>query len=113
MFNGGLRLAIGSVWWAGLVSYLGGTAFMVAALLVTRTAVPAAASFKQVTAIQWTGGVLGGVYIILSLLALPRLGVALVLALVVVGQMTASLTFDQFGLFGVPQHSVSLVRVLD
>ena len=112
VFNGGLRQAIGSVWWAGLVSYLGGTAFMVAALLVTRAAVPAAASLRQVTPIQWTGGVLGGVYIILSLFALPRLGVALVLALVVVGQMVASLTFDQFGLFGVPQHSVSLVRVL-
>ena len=112
VFNGGLRQAIGSVWWAGLVSYLGGTAFMVAALLVTRAAVPTAASLRQVTPIQWTGGVLGGVYIILSLFALPRLGVALVLALVVVGQMAASLTFDQFGLFGVPQHSVSLVRVL-
>ncbi|MCX8255318.1 hypothetical protein RHAL1_00291 [Beijerinckiaceae bacterium RH AL1] len=112
VFNGGLRHAIGSIWWAGLVSYLGGTAFMVATLLVTRAAVPAAASLRQVTAIQWTGGVLGGVYIILSLFALPRLGVALVLALVVVGQMAASLTFDQFGLFGVPRHSVSLVRVL-
>ena len=112
VFNGGLRLAIGSVWWAGMVSYLGGTAFMVAALLITQTAIPAAASLKQVTAIQWTGGVLGGVYIVLSLFALPRLGVALVLALVVVGQMGASLTFDHFGLFGVPQHSLSLLRVV-
>ena len=102
VFNGGLRNAIGSVWWSGLVSYLGGTLFMVAALLVTRTGLPAAASLKQVTALQWTGGFLGGVYIILSLFALPRLGVALVLGLVVVGQMIASLAFDQFGLFGVP-----------
>ena len=112
VFNGGLRQAIGSVWWAGLVSYLGGTAFMVAALLVTRDAIPAAASLRQVTPIHWTGGVLGGVYIILSLFALPRLGVALVLALVVVGQMIASLGFDQFRLFGVPQHPVSFVRIL-
>ena len=112
VFNGGLRNAIGSVWWAGLVSYLGGTAFMMAALLVTRTTIPAAASLRQVTALQWTGGFLGGVYIILSLVALPRLGVALVLALVVVGQMVASLAFDQFGLFGIPQHPVSLIRVV-
>ena len=112
VFNGGLRHAIGSVWWAGLVRYLGGTAFMVAALLVTRAAVPAATSLRQVTPIQWTGGVLGGVYIILSLFALPRLGAALVLACVVVGQMIASLGFDQFGLFGVPQHPVSFVRIL-
>ena len=112
VFNGGLRNALGSVWWAGLVSYLGGTAFMLAALLATRASFPTGASFKQVMAVQWTGGVLGGIYVILSLFALPRLGVALVLALVVVGQMAASLTFDQFGLVGVPQHGVSLARIL-
>ena len=111
VFNGGLRHAIGSAWWAGLVSYLGGTLFMVLALLVTRTGLPAAASLRQVSALQWTGGVLGGVYIILSLFALPRLGVAFVLALAVVGQMTASLAVDQFGLFDVPQHPVSLTRI--
>ena len=112
VFNAGLRHAVGSVWWAGLVSYLGGTTFMIVALLVTRTAIPSVASLKQVTAVQWTGGFLGGAYIILSLLALPRLGVALVLALVVVGQMAASLVFDQFGLLGVPQHPASLIRIL-
>lgn len=112
IFNGGLRNALGSVWWAGLVSYLGGTAFMAAALLLTRTPLPSLAAVKDVTAIQWTGGVLGGVYIVLSLFALPRLGVALVLGLVVVGQMIASLTFDQFGLFGVPQHGISLLRIV-
>lgn len=112
IFNSGLRTAVGSVWWAGLVSYLGGTAFMLAALLITRSSFPTSAALRAVTPVQWTGGVLGGVYIILSLLALPRLGVALVLGLVVVGQMTASLAFDQFGLFGVPQHGISLLRVL-
>ena len=110
--NGGLRQALGSVWWAGLVSYLGGTVFMLVALLMTRMSMPSAANLRQVTAIQWTGGILGGVYVVLSLLALPRLGVAFVLALVVVGQMVASLGFDHFGLFGVPHHSVSAIRLL-
>lgn len=111
IFNGGLRNAVGSIWWAGLVSYLGGTAFMLAALLITRASFPSASAVKTITPLQWTGGVLGGVYIILSLIALPRLGVALVLALVIVGQMIASLLFDHFSFFGVPQHQISLLRV--
>ena len=83
------------------------------ALLVTRAAVPAATSLRQVTPIQWTGGVLGGVYIILSLFALAAPGR---------GPRACARgrrpddrprsAFDQFGLFGVPQHSVSLVRIL-
>ena len=60
---------------------------------------------------SWTGGLLGGLYIALSLFLLPRLGVALLLALIVVGQMVASLAFDQLGIFGVPPHPASLTRV--
>jgi transporter family-2 protein len=43
----------------------------------------------------------------------PRLGAAttLVLALIVVGQMLGALTFDHFGLLGLPQHGVSPVRL--
>jgi len=41
----------------------------------------------------------------------PRLGAATTLALVVVGQMVGSLLLDQFGLFGTPQHPVSVIRI--
>jgi transporter family-2 protein len=41
----------------------------------------------------------------------PRLGAARVLALIVVGQMLGSLTFDHFGLLGVPQHPASSARL--
>jgi bacterial/archaeal transporter family-2 protein len=37
----------------------------------------------------------------------PHLGAATVLALIVVGQMLGSLTFDHFGLLGVPHYPVS------
>ena len=60
---------------------------------------------------SWTGGIFGAIYIAISILMLPRLGAATVVALIVVGQMIGSLTFDHFGLLGVPQHSVSSVRV--
>ena len=110
--NAGFRSAVGSAWWAGLASYVGGTLFMVAALVVTRERVPSLMTLKQVPAASWFGGALGGIYVALSLYLLPRLGLALVLALIVVGQMATSLVVDHLGLFGVQQHAVSLMRLL-
>lgn len=107
----GFREAVGSVWWAGLISYIGGTFFMVGALVLARERVPPLAAFKSVPALSWAGGLLGGLYIAISLVLLPRFGVTIVLALIVVGQMTASLIFDRFSLFGIAQHAISPARL--
>ena len=109
--NYGLRVGLGSVWWAGFFSYLGGTLFMATALVLTRSEWPGSGAFNRVEPVSWIGGALGGIYVAISIFALPRLGVAFLLALVIVGQMMASLAFDQFSLFGTPQHPVSLLRV--
>jgi transporter family-2 protein len=61
--------------------------------------------------ISWTGGLFGATYIALSILLLPKLGAATVIALMVAGQLAGSLVFDHFGLLGIPVHPVSAVRV--
>lgn len=62
--------------------------------------------------ISWTGGgVFGAVFIGIAILMVPRLGAATALALIVVGQMVGSLVFDHFGLLGIQQQSISLMRV--
>jgi transporter family-2 protein len=42
---------------------------------------------------------------------LPRFGAATVVALIVVGQMLASLAFDHFALLGAPHYPVTPARV--
>jgi transporter family-2 protein len=59
----------------------------------------------------WTGGFFGAVYIVVAIALLPRLGAATVVALIVAGQMLASLAFDHFGLLGLTPHPVSLPRL--
>jgi transporter family-2 protein len=61
---------------------------------------------------SWTGGIFGAIYIAISILMLPKLGAATVLALLVAGQMIGSIVFDHYGLLGVPVHSVNLSRIL-
>jgi bacterial/archaeal transporter family-2 protein len=52
------------------------------------------------------------VFIGTVILAIPRLGVAMVLALVVTGQMMAGVGIGHFGLFGVTQHPAGALRLV-
>ncbi|MHC2334983.1 DMT family transporter [Bradyrhizobium sp. USDA 4454] len=111
VLNGNLRSALNSPAWAGLVSYLGGLVTMAVVLVATREPVP---SWKLVSAVPWwawSGGILGGIFILLMILLLPSLGAATLLALVVAGQMIAGIAMDHFGMFGLAQHPVSISRL--
>jgi transporter family-2 protein len=109
--NANLRLEIGSAWWAGFVSYLGGTIVMLVAALALREPFPNLAVAARAHGLSWTGGLFGAIYIAISILLLPRLGAATVIALIVAGQMIGSLAFDHFGLFGLPVHHITAPRV--
>ena len=98
--NANLRTEIGSPWWAGFISYLGGTLAMLAMVIVSREPWLSGSIAARSSWISWTGGIFGAIYIAVSILMLPRLGAATVVALIVVGQMVGSLTFDHFGSSG-------------
>jgi transporter family-2 protein len=109
--NSNLRIELGSPWWAGFVSYLGGTLAMLVMALVLREPVPNLAVAARSQVISWTGGLFGAIYIAISILLLPRLGAATVIALIVAGQMMGSLAFDHSGFFGLPVHHVTVPRI--
>jgi bacterial/archaeal transporter family-2 protein len=110
--NSNLRVELGSAWWAGFVSYLGGTIVMFAAALVLREPAMWSSALAQGRWLSWAGGIFGAIYIAVSIFLLPRFGAATVIGLIVAGQMLGSLAFDQFGLFGLETHPVSPVRTL-
>jgi transporter family-2 protein len=110
--NSNLRMEIASPWWAGFVSYLGGTLVMLAVALAVHESLPTAGMLGRSHAMSWTGGIFGAIYIGISILLVPRLGAATVIALLVAGQMIGSLVFDHFGLFGLPVHHVTAPRAI-
>jgi transporter family-2 protein len=109
--NANLRSELASWSWAALVSYLGGTVMMLIILLIQREPRPAASPLASIPWTSWTGGFFGGVYIILSIILLPRLGAAAVVAFVLSGQMLTALVFDHYGLMGLTLHSVTPLRL--
>jgi bacterial/archaeal transporter family-2 protein len=110
--NADLRTELGSAWWAGFVSYLGGTIVMLAVALLLREPATWSSAVNQGRWLSWTGGVFGAIYIAVSIFLLPRFGAATVISLIVAGQMLGSLAFDQFGLFGLQVHAISPLRAL-
>jgi transporter family-2 protein len=110
--NADLRTSIGSAAWVGFISYLGGTLCMLVLAAALRETLPSAESIAKSNWWAWSGGLFGAIYIAVSILLLPRLGAATFVALLIAGQMLGSLAFDHFGVFGVPQHSVNLFRML-
>ncbi|MEJ0094789.1 MAG: DMT family transporter [Methylocella sp.] len=108
--NSNLRLELGSPWWAGLVSYLGGGLAMLA-MVIARGEPLSASAAAQTSWHSWTGGLFGAIFIGVAIFMVPRLGAATVVALIVVGQMLGSLTFDHLGLLGVPQHDANPIRL--
>ena len=96
---------------AALPNFLVGMAALAAYMVLVRAKLPSAASLVQVPWWAWLGGLIGASYIIATLELGPKLGAALLLALILAGQMTASLVVDHFGLLGFPEHPINVPRL--
>jgi transporter family-2 protein len=60
----------------------------------------------------WTGGLLGAFLVASTVVLAPRLGAASMIALIVAGQMTASVALDHFGWLGYQLHPLNGMRIL-
>ena len=112
VLNANLRSQLESPWWAGSVSYIVGAIVMLTLALTSSPPRLSGAFHGAIAWLSWTGGLFGAIFIATAIFMVPRLGAATVLALIVVGQMLGSLTFDQLGILGIPQHSVSPTRLI-
>lgn len=110
--NGGLRASLGSPAWAALVSYVGGLLTMIAVLIALGEHVPSWKAMAGTPWWGWSGGLLGGAYILLSILLLPQLGSATLIALIIAGQLLAAIMLDHLGALGLAPHPINMSRLL-
>lgn len=96
---------------ASMVNFIGGALFLILLLLYLQPTLPSADNLRRVPWYLYIGGILGVVFVTVSLLSVPRIGGTAFLAAMLTGQMTAALLLDHFGLFNVPVQPVSLSRI--
>ena len=112
VLNANLRGAVNSAAWSGFVSYSVGLICMAVFALAMRDPIPSASIVARLPWWAWTGGLFGAIFIGLAIFLVPQLGAATFIALLISGQMLASIIFDHFGLFGLAQRTADLPRLL-
>ncbi len=105
------RHGAGAVW-AAMVSFGVGTVGLAVFFAASQTELPGREQLSAAPWWVWLGGLLGAFYVAVSVWSAPRIGAALMFALVVGGQMLMSTILDHHGALGMPEHPVTLARCL-
>ena len=97
---------------AAAFSFLSGAIVLgIATLVVTRAQ---GISLDWKAPAPWlfvAGGLLGGSYVTISTILIPRIGAAALMALIVAGQLLAGMLMDRIGFLGMAVREISLGRV--
>lgn len=96
---------------SAFVNFFGGMMVFVIAIMFSSATFP---TIKKLSSVPWylyTGGVVGSIFILGALFALPKVGSTGFFALVVFGQMLMTAIVDHYGLLGMPVHKVDVYRI--
>ena len=110
--NAGVGKISGSAIWAAAISFFIGTIGLFVLFFLQRTPWPEMHQIKAIPVWMWAAGLLGAYYVTATIVSAPKIGAALLVSLVVAGQMLAALVLDHYGLIGFPEHSINFFRVL-
>ena len=111
--NNQLKILIGgSTLIAALISFCIGTLALLLITLLTQQKWNGLASLGQASWWLFTGGAMGALFVFGTTLLAPRIGVAVMLAVIICGQILASLLFDRFGFLGLPIRELTAPRIV-
>jgi bacterial/archaeal transporter family-2 protein len=111
VINANVAGRVGHPMSAALISVTVTFLALLAATLALRAPLPSPRVVGSLPPWVFTGGLIGAVFLFVSLFAAPRLGIATTIAVLIAGQLAAALVVDHFGWLGVPVRPVNLYRV--
>lgn len=110
--NAQLRTYTGSAVLASFISFLVGTVALFGIGLVMRVPLPSIAALASAPWWVWIGGTLGAFFVFLTIVLAESLGAAVMVSVIIAGQMIASLVLDHYGLVGYARHPVNPARII-
>lgn len=111
--NGMLRGKLEHPIQASVISFTVGTLVLVVSCLGIGERLPRPSMLREAPWWLWLGGgTVGAFFVTTSLIVAPRIGAAWWVALIVAGQMVASLVLDHFGWVGFRRQGIDLQSVL-
>ncbi|MCC6704871.1 MAG: DMT family transporter [Thermomicrobiales bacterium] len=112
VINGRLGREVGDFGLAAMISVATSTTCMLIYMLITRPEIPSLAQVKSGPWWMWTGGIIGALYVAVSLGVVAKLGATTLASVVLFGQLSTALVADHFGWFGIAQHEISIPRLI-
>ncbi len=109
--NARLGNFVGGPLTAAFCSFAVGT-IALGAIMIFSGNIPRWQDMQQTSLWMWSGGILGAAFVSISISAFPILGAALMISLVVAGQMIAALLIDKTGFLLPEPIDISASRIV-
>ena len=110
--NNKMAVAVGSPVLGALVSFAVGTLSILIYSVASGESIGSLTSSKDAPAIAWIGGLTGAFFVTVTIILMPRIGVALTISLIIAGQLITALVMDHFGLLGLEVRQVTPLRIV-
>ena len=110
--NAQLRLWTGDPVSAAMISFAVGTLSLFVYALVLRIPWPPVRTAGELPWWMWAGGCLGAFLVAVTIMLVPKLGAATMMAFMIAGQMLAGLVLDHYGLVGYELRPVNEWKVV-
>ena len=112
VINTRLRLLLGGPLWAAAAQFVVGLVLLLIVAAATRQPAPVTVGLGGAPWWVWTGGAFGAIFIVVTIVLTAEIGATLTLASIIVGQLTAALVVDHYGLFGGTVVRLTPTRVI-
>ena len=110
--NGALRESLSNPWLASTISFIPIVAFLGVLFLCLPRPLPTVEGLSNLPWWAPLGGLVGSFAVIAGLLFVNKVGAGAFAGLTITANILMSLIIDQYGLFGMEQHSLGLWRIV-
>lgn len=109
--NSQIRQSLGHPLWGAVTNFVVGLMVLLLLAAAIRIPMPTVEIMAKPSAWAWCGGLIGALFVTSAILAGPKIGSATFFALIIAGQLLASVALDHFGVLGFPHNPINFWRV--
>lgn len=110
--NGHLGVLLGNSAQAAFLSFLIGLLAILFVSLFADKRVPNLSDFKKMKPWNYIGGILGGTFVLATVLAVPQIGAGLTIMMGLLGQILGSMLVQQFGWWRSERYQIQVWQVV-
>lgn len=110
--NGHLGTLLNNSEQAAFISFFTGFLLIMVFSLIVERRLPKISELKTTKVWNWFGGILGGSFVLATVLTVPQIGAGLTITMSLIGSITGSMLVQQFGWWRSVKSSISFVQIL-